>query len=166
MLGWTLLLLCIPQAFAQNGSPLGLELERFLVVPDEQDGASVESLLTALELQPGDVMQESLTAFNIADYRISDIVLMLPIASATTYLPGSASPIELGGRQVLPEFSFDGGATFAHPPLKRIVVVLENGIRTEKEVDVEPSEYTHIRWRIPWLDPQQSAVVSFRAVVE
>lgn len=159
-------LLATVLAAGQEGSPLRLELQRFLVIEQQQDGEQVETLVPALELQPGDTMEESLTALNVSDRSLGDIQLVVPIAVNTAYLAGSASELLLAATPVEPEFSFDNGLTFAHPPLKRTIVVIENGIRTESEVVVEPQEYTHVRWSIPVLAPEQDVVVAFRAVVE
>lgn len=151
---------------AQSGSPLLLELERFLVLQQERDGEMVESLVPAFQLQPGDVMVETLTASNISGEPLQHIQLVVPIAPETNYVDGTATLPEVGKSPVTPEFSFDSGLTFGRPPLKRTVVVIEGGLRKEREVAVVPEEYTHVRWTIPSLEPYQDVRVEFRAVVE
>jgi hypothetical protein len=153
-------------ALAQVASPLRLELQRFLVVEQAENGESTEEFVPALQLQPGDVMLESLTALNVSDSTLGGIALVVPVANDTAYIDGSASLPLVAGAPVVPTFSFDNGLTFALPPLKRTIVVIENGVRTEREVDVAANEYTHVRWEITTLAPQDEVVVSFRAVVE
>jgi len=43
--------------------------------------------------------------------------------------------------------------------------VLEDGKEVQKEVMVDPSEYTHVRWLITSLEPEENVMASFRAVV-
>lgn len=161
-----LALVTVAVVAAQAGSPLLLELERFLVLQQERDGEKVESLIPAFQLQPGDVMLETLTASNISDEPLQDIRLVVPIAPETNYVDGTAALPMIGESPVTPEFSFDSGLTFGRPPLKRTIVVIEGGLRKEREVAVVPEEYTHVRWTIPSLDPDENVVVGFRAVVE
>lgn len=151
---------------AQAGSPLLLELERFLVLQEERDGETVESLVPAFQLQPGDVMLETLTASNVSSEPLREIQLVVPIAPQTNYVDGTAALPKIGEMPVAPEFSFDSGLTFGRPPLKRTIVVIEGGLRKEREVAVVPEEYTHVRWTIPSLEPYQDVQVGFRAVVE
>ncbi|WP_345467530.1 hypothetical protein [Deinococcus carri] len=105
------------------------------------------------------------TAINGGPTPLHDLDVTVPIPSSTRYVEGSAAPLTLGKTRILPRFSFDGGRNFGFAPLKKRVVTTEGGRRLEKEVEVRPDEYTHVRWSIPTLDARSKAEVTLRTRV-
>ncbi|RTI00107.1 hypothetical protein CSW29_06465 [Thermus scotoductus] len=141
---------------------LRLTLLTFQVV---QAQGQKEELRQALEVRPGDILEYRLEAENVSNAPQKQVSLVLPIPKETAYLEGSATVLELRGLRILPTFSYDGGKTFGLPPLKRKVKVVEGGKEVEKEVEVKPEEYTHVRWVIPELGPKEKVVLKARVIV-
>lgn len=141
---------------------LGLDLRPYRVLVREGKEAYEEN---PVGVKPGEVLEWRLVAENRTQAPLQRVVLVIPIPKETFYLEGTARPLELMGQQVLPEFSFDGGKTFALPPLKRKVKVVEGGQEVEKEIVVDPKEYTHARWVIPVLGPGAKVQVALRTQV-
>lgn len=146
-------------------SPIELNLERFLINELEQDGESTEILSPALELQPGQMIQEIVAASNMSDTSLSSIDLVLPVPEGTFYMAETAVQIHFTDHMVAPQFSFDLGKTFSFPPLLKTITVIENGKEVLKEVEVSPKDYTHVRWLVPQLLAQEEVTASFKAVV-
>lgn len=142
---------------------LSLDLRPYLVKVVEGKEVYEEN---PLSVKPGDVLEWRLVAENRSQGPLRQVALVIPVPKETYYLDGSAKPLALGGATIRPEFSFDGGRTFGFPPLKKRVRVVENGKEVEKEVEVKPEEYTHVRWVIPELPRGAKAQVSLRTVVK
>lgn len=154
-LGFLALLIALAQA-------LGLDLKPYLVRVVEGKEIYEEN---PVAVKPGDVLEWRLVAENRAQGALRQVALVIPIPKETAYLDGSAKPLSLNGSTIRPEFSFDGGRTFGVPPLKKRVRVVENGKEVEKEVEVKPEEYTHVRWLIPELPKGGKVQVSLRTMV-
>lgn len=161
----TVLLGLVGLALAQAASDIRLDLKAFRVVSLQEQNRTVERLEPALEAQPGQLIEYQLTALSTRDTPLRQVALVIPIPSSTAYQAGSAQPLRLGSTLVVPEFSFDGGRSYAYPPLKRKLKVVENGKEVEKEVEVKPEEYTHARWVIPQMEPRQTLTTRLRIVV-
>ena len=159
---WLAIALC---SLTQAQAPLTLNLERFLVTQEEQEGKVIDVLSEAFESQPGQIIQETLTASNVSSDLLKQIGLVIPVPEGTSYLAQTANPLSLTNQIIIPEFSFDGGNNFAQPPLMKSVKLIEDGKEVEKEVEVLPEEYTHVRWLVPTLDSKEQISVSFRAMV-
>ncbi|MGQ9735241.1 MAG: hypothetical protein ACUVUP_01385 [Thermaceae bacterium] len=114
---------------------------------------------------PGDVLEWRLVARNLSDSPLRQAALVIPIPKETFYIEGSAKPLAYSGKTILPEFSADGGRTFSRPPLKKRIRVQEGGKEVEKEVEVKPEEYTHVRYLIPELKAKDKLEVSIRTEV-
>lgn len=142
---------------------LSLDLRPYRVQVVEGKEAYEEN---PLEVKPGDVLEWRLTAENRSQGTLSRVALVIPIPRETRYLEGSAKPLILGKATIRPEFSFDGGKTYGLPPLKKKVRVVEGGKEVEKEVEVKPEEYTHVRWVIPEMPKGTKVQVSLRTVVK
>lgn len=146
-------------------SPLMLHLKSYRVVLEKDEGKIVEKLLPAGEVSPGDVVEWILTAKNVSEAVLENVILTIPIPSNTFYLEGTAVPLKMGEDQIImPLFSYDG-VNFSRPPLKRIVKIKTNGRITTKVLLVPPKSYTHVRWIVPKLDPGQEIQVRLRTVV-
>ncbi len=160
-----LALVCLQIIVQAQQSPINLSLERFLVNQETQEGELVDVLVPAFELVPSNVIEEQLTASNVTEESLAGISLELPIPQGTYFLADSALSLELANEVIRPQFSFDSASSFAFAPLFKMVTVLEDGKEVQKEVMVDPSEYTHVRWLITSLEPQENVMASFRAVV-
>ncbi len=147
-----------------------LELSSYKVTTytDEQ-GHKLERLEPALKVSPGDVLEWRLRAVNTSGQRLQNVALVIPIPPQTYYLEGTAAPLKIKrGKQevvVLPEFSYDGGKHYGRPPLYKEVTVEENGKKVVKKVPVAPEEYTHARWVLSEMDPEQAVEVFLRTRV-
>ncbi|WP_027881147.1 DUF11 domain-containing protein [Meiothermus rufus] len=162
---WSLgLALLLALALAQR-SDVRLELKAFRVLVVEEQGRRVERLEAALEAKPGELLEYQLSALNTSNSPLRQVALVIPIPPGTAYQQGSAQPLRLGQALVAPEFSFDGGRTYGQPPLKRKVRVVEGGKEVEKEVEVKPEEYTHVRWILPQMEAKQTVLLRLRVVV-
>ncbi|WP_347242082.1 hypothetical protein [Thermus sp.] len=157
LLGFALLALAVALAQA-----LGLDLRPYLVKVVEGKEVYEEN---PPAVKPGDVLEWRLLAENRSQGDLRQVALVIPIPKETYYLEGSAKPLQVGGATLRPEFSFDGGKTFGLPPLKKRVRVVEGGKEVEKEVEVKPEEYTHVRWVVPLLSKGAKVSVSLRTVV-
>lgn len=111
------------------------------------------------------MLEWRLVAENRSQNPLRQVALVIPIPKETYYLEGTAKPLSLNGVTIRPEFSFDGGRTFGFPPLKKRIRVVENGKEVEKEVEVKPEEYTHVRWLVPEVPKGGKVVVSLRTRV-
>ena len=149
-------------AFVLAQAPLALDLRPYRVLVQ---GGQERLEENPLGVRPGDVLEWRLQAENRGQSPLNRVVLVIPIPKETFYLEATARPLEHRGQRILPEFSFDGGRTFGLPPLKRKVRVVEGGREVEKEVVVDPKEYTHARWTLPVLGPGEKVLVSLRTQV-
>ncbi len=152
---WALMVFLLATALAQ----LSLDLKGFKV--QVKDGKEV--LVEALEVAPGDVVVWRLLAENKGKDPLRQVALVIPIPKETVFL--EAPLLRFREAQIRPEFSFDGGKTFGFPPLKKRVRVMEGGTEVEKEVEVKPEEYTHVRYTIPELKPGERVEVLVRTKV-
>lgn len=152
-------------AIAQPRNDIRLDLKAFRVLSVQEGNRTTEKLEPALDAKPGQVIQYQLTALNTLTNPLRQVALTIPIPPTTAYQAQSALPLRLGDTLVIPEFSFDGGKSYGRPPLKRKLKVMENGKEVEKEVEVKPEEYTHARWVIPQIEPQQTLTLTLRVVV-
>lgn len=161
---WTAVFFALAVAAAQ---PLWLELTSFRVLQvTNAAGERLEVFERAATAAPGETLEWRLAATNRSDQALEDVVLVIPVPPGTRYLAGSAQPLDLGeGVEVRPEFSFDGGTQFARPPLYKKVVVVTDGVEQEREVEVKPEAYTHVRWVLPVLNAGQTVTVRLRTVV-
>ncbi len=160
------LLLGLLLAVALGQTPgLKLSLLSFQVVQTQTPQGPKEEFRQALEVKPRDVLEYRLEAENTTNTPQREVVLTLPIPKETAYLEGTATVLSFKGTRIQPTFSYDGGRTFGLPPLKRKVKVVEGGKEVEKEVEVKPEEYTHVRWTIPELGPKEKVTLKARVIV-
>lgn len=153
-------------ALAQGAEVLKLTLNSVLVVQERKNGQVVETFQPALAVKPGEILEWRLEAENTTDRPLRQVALVIPIPKETVYLEGSALALAWEGRRVLPQFSYDGGKTYGFPPLKRRVRSVESGQVVEREVEVRPEEYTHVRWLLPELGPKAKVLLKLRTTVK
>ena len=163
-----LALIVFSSAFAQN--PVKLKLTSYkVIVTVGEEAKRVEKLVPATEVVPGDVLEWRLRAVNTGQQELKNVALVIPIPPQTYYLKGSAVALTLvsNGEKITvkPQFSFDGGKTYGFPPVFKEFRVKENGKEVVKKVEVTPEEYTHVRWVLPVVRPEEVVEVFLRTVV-
>ncbi|THF68068.1 DUF11 domain-containing protein [Deinococcus sp. Arct2-2] len=152
-------------ASAQAASPLTLTLSQALVRAVTVDGKATEQLAAdPKNVRPGDVLSQMVTARNIGNKALTNVTVRLPVPKGTTYLKAE-TVMNTALSNAKAEYSIDGGKTYATAPLKKIVMVTENGKSVKKEVEVKPSEYTNVRWMLPHIDAGTELKIGFRVQV-
>lgn len=143
-------------------SPVQLVLNDFLVTTLRgADGKETERLNPdASRVRPGDVIQYDLSAKNVGRTSLGNVRPSLPVPAGTVFVASSG-----GTAGATTEYSFDGGKTFGQAPLFKTVTVTENGRSVTKRVQVQPSEYTNVRWNIGTLTPNQTHKMTLRVRV-
>lgn len=149
------------QLWAQD-DPLKLDLQQFVVVraEDEPDG---ERLLPLGEDNgaPGTVIEYRLTATNVSESPLSDIILGLHIPQGTRYLDGYARHDRSIG---LLQFSIDSGETYRTPP---ILYYVEDDEGNRVQQTATADMYTTLRWvLLRALEPGEEVRFAFRVEVE
>ena len=145
------LVLAAPAATASAAAAISARLQAFKVVP-QADGA--EKLAAADVAKPGDVIEYQATYFNQSKRAATNLNATLPIPSALSYVPNSASPAGF--------MASTDAQNFAPAPLKRAAKD-ENGKTIM--VLVPFSEYRALRWNVKQLAPGDNFKVSARANV-
>jgi len=134
-------------ASGQATSP-GLKIRTIAEVATHvtEDGHEVTHLRMADRVAPGDELLYTLEIRNTSATELIAPTVVNPIPAHTQYVADSASG---PGAQIT--FSADGGRTF----------------RAAEDLDVKPSDYTHIRWQLrKTLKSHSVAFARFRAVVK
>ncbi len=140
-------------AYAQDGGHLNVRTTvQKAEVTMSDNGETETRLVTADTVVPGDDVVYTITFTNISDETAENVVITNPIASALTYIEGSAF-----GPGTLIEFSADGGETFA--PRDELTVDSEDGQRPARVGD-----FTHVRWTMQDnLEAGAQGMAQFRA---
>ncbi|UBV42786.1 hypothetical protein LAJ19_00680 [Deinococcus taeanensis] len=158
----TMILSLAGLAAAQTTSPVSLNLVMSLVKNVKLDGKVTEQLTPSPKtVLPGDVISQVVTVRNTSARTIQSVPVTLPVPKNTRYLSA-----EQPQGNVRTEYSADGGKTFAAAPLRKKVTVTENGRSVTKEVEVNPSEYTTVRWTISELGAAQTLKLGYRIQVK
>lgn len=131
-----------------------------LVRVSSVNGKSSESFAATKTVTPGDVLRLTLTLSNPSKTAYRNVLVGAPIDRATAFVAGSA----LSSERWTPEYSVDGGKTFAAQP-KRAVTVTENGKSVTREVAAKPDEYTNVRWVVGSLKAGESFKLTYRVRV-
>lgn len=158
-------LLAVPllahSAGAQN-SPLKVTASTLLVAEVKEDGKTVEKLTDTANrgVAPGDLLQLQQRVENTSRVAVKQIKLNMAVPAATSFVGQQCS---VDGVTAL--FSIDG-KSYAAAPLKKFVTVTENGQDVKKEVTVNPSEYTNVRWQLPDLRGGGSVTCFIRTKVK
>jgi len=136
-------------------SPLQSSMTAFLV---ETNDEGKEVLTKTEQVKPGQVIEYVLLNSNVTDADLSEVNLVGPIPTGTSYLAGTAST----GQYAKPEFSVDGGNTFQQEPIKYMVKQADG---TEKETIATPDMYTHVRWTIGTMKARLEMALRYRVQV-
>jgi len=141
-------------------APLSLTTKGFLIVTEELNGKTTEKITPLPDkIPPNSLVQYEITGKNSSTKHLNNIETVGQIPENTEYVDKSATcdkAVELF-------FSYDKGATFAKPPLKKTVT----GPAGEKKVeDVSPLEYTNIKFLVKKLDPKAGFKAVYRVTVK
>lgn len=128
-------------------SPLRVTATTLLVTEVQEDGKTVEQLTDTANrgVSPGNLLQLQQRVENTGRMPVRQLKLNMAVPAATAFL---GQGCDVDGVTAL--FTIDG-KSYAAPPLKKFVTVIENGQDVKKEVTVNPSEYTGVRWQLPEL---------------
>lgn len=151
-----------PAAPAQP-SPIQIETTQARVETVEQEGRTVERLVAlpnTAQANPGQLLQQTVMVRNTLTRPVTGLKIDLPVPQGMVFVNTAATL-----QNIRTEFSFDGGRTFGPAPLKRRVTVTENGQQVTREVTVQPSEYTNVRWYLAELPARGEARLGMRVRV-
>ncbi len=117
-----------------DGIVFDVEILRVDLVRGEE-GGTVERFVPVEEAVPGEVIEYRVTAVNEGDiiYRPGTVVVTLPIGQGLAYIQDSATP---SSDRVVTEFSADGGASYAEPP----VLIPDTDPAGTDPADTDPSD--------------------------
>ncbi|CAM3681773.1 hypothetical protein [Deinococcus frigens] len=148
-------------AGAQN-SPLKVTATTLLVSVVQADGKTVEELTDTANrgVSPGNLLQLQQRVENTSRTPVRQLKLNMAVPAATSFI---GQQCDIPGVTAL--FSVDG-KTYAAEPLKKFVTVTEDGQDVKKEVTVNPSEYTNVRWQLPELKGGATVTCFIRANVK
>ncbi|CAM3189894.1 hypothetical protein DESA109040_01810 [Deinococcus saxicola] len=143
-------------------SPLKVTASTLLVTEVKTDGTTTEKLTDTANrgVSPGDLLQLQQRVENTSRMPVKQLKLNMAVPAATAF---AGQQCDVNGVTAL--FSIDG-KSYAAEPLKKFVTVTENGQDVKKEVTVNPSEYTHVRWQLPDLKGGDTATCYIRATVK
>lgn len=105
---------------------------------------------------PGDLMRYDLRFTNLLRDSVQRVTFDNPLPSGMHYVAQSAGASR---KDVIIEFSIDGGRTYSLTPM------IEREVNGKRVREAAPSDsYTHVRWRIPgWVKPGAQVTAQFRA---
>lgn len=164
-------------AAAQNGtSPVRLTASTYVVTQaKDASGKTTEKLVdvSGKGAIPGSTLQMSQKVVNVSTRKVTGLRLTMPVDPATTFvsqnctLSGVKALYSIDPRTYDPKTKALNVASmkFAEAPLKKTVTVRQNGVDVKREVTVEPSEYTAVRWQLPEISPNQNGECSLRVRV-
>lgn len=151
-----------PAASQTQTNPVQLVLNDF-VVTKVRDAAGKETERLnpdASRARPGDIIQYEITAKNTLRTPITDLRPVLAVPAGTVFVASAGGVGNIGT-----EYSIDGGKTFGKAPLFKTVTVQENGKSVTKRVEVQPSEYTNVRWNVSQLKANETQKLTLRVRV-
>jgi uncharacterized repeat protein (TIGR01451 family) len=157
--GWMLMgMLLLTTAATANAQDRGcVELKTVAEVEQQytnEQGKPATRLVPAEKVVPGNEVVWTITARNLCDKPVADVVIANPVPEQMTYVQGSAIGI---GTDI--QYSLDG-KTFASPA--SLTVRDANGTRAAR-----PDEYRAVRWTYKAAFPAgATAFVRYRALVK
>lgn len=143
-------------AFAKPQITIDMTSEKEII--EMVDGKEVTKLVSATEVEPGQILIFNLNYANNGDEKATNVVINNPIPKDTIYVIGSAS--EDKGELL---FSIDSGQAFKKPSLLTYEIKSQDGKLIRKIAS--PEQYTDIRWIIPEILPGTSGKLSFQVKV-
>lgn len=128
----------------------------------EVNGKKEEKLIDVADkgVDPGSLLQLTQDVLNTLPQAVKDLKLNMAIPKETVFKSQNCS-----FKEYTSLYSIDG-KNFSEAPLMKKIKVKENGKEVEKEVEVKPREYTHVRWKIASLPSNKSYKCYIRAAVK
>jgi uncharacterized repeat protein (TIGR01451 family) len=123
-----------------------------------REGKEVLERVPAGKVKPGDVAVYTISYTNKGSGEAKDASFVDPVPEGMVYVIGSAE-----GKETAITCSVDGGKSFHAQPVKQAV---KKPSGSTEEKDAPAKSYTHIRWVVKRVMPNQSGKVSFKAMVE
>lgn len=115
-----------------------------------------QPLSTGSQVLPGEILRYQLVGKNNSSSPVYSLILTQPIPSEMTYILNSAQ----GASNIT--FSIDNGVSFnANPQIK---IIDENGQEFTKSAP--PENYTHVRWILDILAPEEEFIGTFEVKVK
>lgn len=156
------LLLIGSAAQAQTTQQVNFVLSQTLVKRSTVNGkVELEFVANPKTVMPGDELREEVTLTNVSGTNLSRVLVSVPVPNATEFAGGATAT---NARWTL-QYSIDGGKIYTEIP-SRAVTVTENGKTITKQVPVPQNVYTHVRWTVANLKPDESLKLSFRVRVK
>lgn len=162
------------QAAAVKTSPIKVTNVMQRVTTVTENGKPVEKFSDVKGVVPGEILQFTYKYQNITKLTVQGNNLNTAVPRATTFL---SQQCDATGTKTL--FTIDkqvldknndvtnvNTMKFAAAPLKKTVTVKENGVDVKKEVTVDPSEYTAVRWALPDIKAGQTFTCTMRVKVK
>lgn len=150
------------QTGAGSATGVRVSLAQDLVRSQVQGGKTVETIVQSPKsVLPGDVLREETTVRNVSGKAVKSLLVGVPVPRGTEY-SGAATPSAARWKLL---FSNDGGKTYSALPM-RTVTVTENGKTTTKQVPAPINTYSHVRWAVTDLKPDETLKFDFRVRVK
>ncbi|MBN2071116.1 MAG: DUF11 domain-containing protein [Candidatus Krumholzibacteriota bacterium] len=145
-------------AAASAGKPeLSSEMTAVKIVIEKENH---EIRVPAETVYPNDMVEYTLVCRNTGDESASDVGVIGPVPTGTSYLDKTASEID----GATPVFSIDGGESYHQAPVT-YEVVRKDGSREIKTAT--PDMITHIKWVVAGeIDAGREVKVSYRVQVK
>jgi uncharacterized repeat protein (TIGR01451 family) len=143
-------------AAAQDGKIELKAVAEVEVVVEKPNGETEIQRQPANKVVPGDDVVYTITATNVSDAPVGDVVIVDPIPTEMTYKSGTAI-----GTDTEIQFSVDQGKTY-DVAANLVVAQSDGAVRP-----ATPDDYTHIRWKFTQeIDPGASSFVRFQATLQ
>ena len=144
-------------AFAAPKVSLNIVSEKKVSV--QVDGKTTITRVPAENIDPGEIIINTIKYQNNGDEEATDVVLDIPLPIELTYIAGSAKS---EGSSVT--FSIDKGKSYKRASLLTYEVILANGKRQSRKAT--PDSYTHIRWVVKSIPAGKKGSVSYQGRVK
>ena len=163
--------------FAAAQAPAKVTASTFKVTQVTENGKTVEKLEDASKVgvYPNDTLLMTQKMDNLSTGKLAGVRLTMPIPPAVTLVSQQCDVAGVKAQYSVDAHQYDpktksiinvNAKKFGDAPLKKTVVVKENGVDVKKEVNATNADYTAIRWQLPDLAAKQSVECSIRVKVK
>lgn len=160
-IAWLTLPLAAQQA--ARGDLLKVSLTAQLVVTTVDEKGGVHETIQALpdRVQPGNIIEYTITAFNTSTGcpcvdTLTNVAILGAVPGGTVYMENSAT------KDYAPTFSIDGGSSYSPWPVSYTVRQPDG---TEIKKTAGPEMCTGIRWTLASVEPQAKFILRYRVSV-
>ena len=157
MIAELILIAIVAPSLAFADPDIKLEISATKVTLEMINGESVERIVPAETVDPGQLLTYTIKFWNEGDDPATGVVVNNPIAESTSYVPLSAT-----GDTV--EFSADNGETFHPAGEVTYKAKIFGGGFEERQASAE--RYTHIRWIIGEIQPGEVGLLTYQLQVQ